>query len=107
MGRNNNNNNSRQKKSSFSVFNLFKLKRNRQVNDDAKEDAPRARRVCPSDEDTVRCVADPGIDRKAADFIDRVHRNIKIASDLERKTMAFPAATAAAAAANAANAPEA
>ena len=101
MGGNKNNN--RQKKSSSSVFNLFKLKRNRRVDDYAMEDAPSARRVWPSDEDRVRWVAEPGIDQKAADFIARVHRNINIASDSELKTIAFPATTAAAAAAAAAS----
>ncbi|PON75814.1 hypothetical protein TorRG33x02_244280 [Trema orientale] len=84
--------NSRQKKSSssasFSVFNLFKLRRTKRSGEDhypMQEDAPIARsRVWPSDEDRGRWVAEPGIDRKAEDFIAKIHRNI--ATDSERKT---------------------
>ncbi|PON69573.1 hypothetical protein PanWU01x14_086960 [Parasponia andersonii] len=88
--------NSRQKKSSssasFSVFNLFKLRRTRRSEEDhcpMQDNGPIASsRVWPRDEDRVRWVAEPGIDRKAEDFIAKIHRNI--ATDSERKTFNIP-----------------
>ena len=94
----NNNNNTRQKKSSssssFSMFGLFKLKKNRSRVEDyygaAESEARSARSVWPSDDDKGRYwpVAEPGIDRKAEDFIAKIHRNI--ATDSERKTFTIP-----------------
>ncbi|KAF3454745.1 hypothetical protein FNV43_RR05193 [Rhamnella rubrinervis] len=68
--------NSRQKKPS--LFNLFKFRKARRVDHDAMDDA---RRVWPSDEDRVRWVADPAIDRKAQDFITKTYKNIVLDSE--------------------------
>ncbi|KAL5582745.1 hypothetical protein UlMin_015195 [Ulmus minor] len=78
--------NNRQKKSS-SLFSIFMFRRSRR--EDAMEyEASSTRRVWPSDEDKVRWVADPAINRKADDFIAKIHRNI--ATDSERQTFTIP-----------------
>ncbi|KAM6597687.1 hypothetical protein CsatA_008211 [Cannabis sativa] len=94
--------NSRQRKSnstsSFSIFNMFKSKRRRSSSssDDYyhhhQEEVASARsRVWPSDEDRGRWVADPAINRKAEDFIAKIHRNI--ATDFEPKTYTISSTT--------------
>ncbi|CAN6581761.1 hypothetical protein ACFX15_032546 [Malus domestica] len=77
----------RQKKSSFSFFSMFKSRRprNRGGDDMAEDSYTSARRVWPSEEDRGRFVAEPGIDNKAAAFIDRIHKNI--VSEYECQTL--------------------
>ncbi|KGN45873.1 hypothetical protein Csa_005148 [Cucumis sativus] len=72
----------RQKKthSSFSIFSFFKSKRGRKgdvyEHGTNWEDVPSSSKVWPSDEDKgYRWVAEPGIDRKAKDYIDRIYKN--------------------------------
>uniref|UniRef100_A0A9I9D9U6 Uncharacterized protein n=1 Tax=Cucumis melo TaxID=3656 RepID=A0A9I9D9U6_CUCME len=78
----------RQKKShnsSFSFLGLFKSKRSGRKGDhyydhqqqgNSWEDFSCPSKVWPSDADKChRWVAEPGIDRKAKDYIDRIHRN--------------------------------
>ncbi|KAG6592309.1 hypothetical protein SDJN03_14658, partial [Cucurbita argyrosperma subsp. sororia] len=88
------NNQSKKSHSSFSIFNFFKFRKGR------KEDhydhggywnkMPRSGKVWPSDEDkTHRWVAEPGIDRKAKDYIDKIYRNRIFES--ERQTVTLPA----------------
>lgn len=68
--------NSRQKKSStFSVFSFFKFRKAGKGRDRPDMDDGGSR-VWPSDEDRVRWVADPAIDKKAQEFIAKIHRNI-------------------------------
>lgn len=91
---NTNTNSTKQNKSSSSFFGLFKIKRNRPRVDEyyGAEEAPSNRRVWPSDEDKGRWpVAMPGIDRRAEDFIAKIHRNI--ATDSEPKTVTLPSST--------------
>ncbi|KAM6578547.1 hypothetical protein CsatB_030384 [Cannabis sativa] len=95
--------NSRQRKSnstsSFSIFNIFKSKRRRSSSSSSddyyhhhQEEVASARsRVWPSDEDRGRWVADPAINRKAEDFIAKIHRNI--ATDFEPKTYTISSTT--------------
>lgn len=58
-----------------SFFNLFKFRKGRR-GQDMIEEAPSARNGWPRDDDKVRWVADPAINRKADDFIAKIHRNI-------------------------------
>lgn len=85
----------RQKKSSFSFFSLFKTSRRSRRGDDMVEDLyTSGRRVWPSEEDRGRWVAEPGIDNKAAAFIDRVHKSIVSESDCQTLTVNPAAGTA-------------
>lgn len=62
--------NNRQKKSSFfSIFNIFKACCSPGGDESWDEAGNYRRRICPSDEDTDSWFAEPGIDRKASDFI--------------------------------------
>ena len=68
-------NNRQQKKSSslFSFFNIFKAKRSREVvEDNLRDDPVRYHKLWPSDEDRGQYVAEPGIDRKATIYIDKI-----------------------------------
>ncbi|GFY89128.1 hypothetical protein Acr_06g0010680 [Actinidia rufa] len=70
-------NNRQQKKSSssclFSFFNMFKAKRSsKEVEDNSRDDPVRYHKLWPSDEDRGWCVAEPGIDRKATTYIDKI-----------------------------------
>lgn len=78
--------NKRQKKSSFSFFSLFKSRKPRR-GDDIEDSYLSARRVWPSEEDRGRWVAEPGIDNKAAAFIDRIHKNIVSEADCQTLTV--------------------
>ncbi|TQE06448.1 hypothetical protein C1H46_007947 [Malus baccata] len=73
----------RQKKSSCSFLSMFKLgrPRNRGGDDMAEDSYMSARRAWLSEEDKGWFVADPGIDKKVAAYIDRMHKNF----DLEYK----------------------
>ncbi|KAM1095276.1 hypothetical protein ACFX2B_010052 [Malus domestica] len=79
----------RQKKSAFSFFSMFKSKRphNRRGDDMMEDSYLSARRVWPSEEDRGRWVAEPGIDNKAAAFIDRIHKNIVSEYDCQTLTV--------------------
>ncbi|KAM1353582.1 hypothetical protein TB1_032523 [Malus domestica] len=70
----------RQKKSSFSCFSMFKWGRPRDCRwDDMMEDSyMSARRVRQREEDRGRFVADPGIDKKAAAYINRMHKKFEL-----------------------------
>ncbi|KAM7474393.1 hypothetical protein LguiB_021636 [Lonicera macranthoides] len=57
--------------SSFSVFNIFKTKRPRKV-EDASDEYVKAYKVFPSDEDRDRWVANPRIDKIATSYIDTI-----------------------------------
>ncbi|CAK9150931.1 unnamed protein product, partial [Ilex paraguariensis] len=61
--------NSRQKSSTnpFALFSFFKLKSSRPRK--FEDDSMKAYRVWPSDQDRGRYVADPGIDRRADEYI--------------------------------------
>ena len=62
--------NNRQKKSSFfSIFSIFKACCSPGWDDSWDEAGNYGRRICPSDEDRQGWVAEPGIDRKASEFI--------------------------------------
>ncbi|KAL4342085.1 hypothetical protein GQ457_08G004680 [Hibiscus cannabinus] len=64
-------------KKSFSFFSFFKAKKGRREQDyysGTGEDVWGTRKVYPSDEDnTLRVVAEPGIDKKASAFIANFH----------------------------------
>ncbi|EOY30389.1 Uncharacterized protein TCM_037619 [Theobroma cacao] len=63
-------------KKSFSFFSFFKAKKDRREDHSysAAEDVWSTRKVYPSDEDnTLRVVAEPGIDKKASAFIANFH----------------------------------
>ena len=88
------NNRSKKAHSSFSIFNFFKFRRGRKEDycdhGDYWNEMPRSGKVWPSDEDkTHRWVAEPGIDRKAKDYIDKIYRNRVFES--ERQTVTLPA----------------
>ncbi|KAI6684502.1 hypothetical protein NL676_030415 [Syzygium grande] len=73
---------------SFSFSNLFRPRRSaaaRRV-DDARDDAVAPRKIWTSDYDKGRYVAEPGIDRKATAFIDKVHESHFV--EYERLTIA-------------------
>ncbi|KAL8254983.1 hypothetical protein R6Q59_033204 [Mikania micrantha] len=57
------------KKNSFSFFNILKSKKLRQEVA-MWDDSLKAHKVYPSDQDGVRWVSEPGIDRKASAYID-------------------------------------
>ena len=57
--------------SSFSVFNIFKTKRPRKV-EDTSDEYVKAYKVFPSDDDRDRWVAKPGIDKIATSYIDTI-----------------------------------
>lgn len=88
--------NNRQKKahSSFSIFSFFKSRRGRKGDHcdhscSWPNEMPRSSKVWPSDEDKPHhWVAEPGIDRKAKDYIDRIYRNRVFES--ERQTVTVP-----------------
>ncbi|KAL6343762.1 hypothetical protein AAG906_027532 [Vitis piasezkii] len=66
--------NNRQKKSSFSfIFSIFKACCSPGGDDSWDEAGNYGRRICPSDEDRHGWVAEPGIDRKASDFINKFY----------------------------------
>ncbi|KAG6586063.1 hypothetical protein SDJN03_18796, partial [Cucurbita argyrosperma subsp. sororia] len=72
-------NNKRQKPKSpscfFSIFSLFRSRDSRKRRDETIDDM---RKVWPSDEDRDRYwVAEPGIDRKAKAYIDKIHTQIR------------------------------
>ncbi|KAL4341253.1 hypothetical protein GQ457_08G009160 [Hibiscus cannabinus] len=61
-------------KKSFSLFGFFKAKKGRIGKDQLEEDAWGTRKVYPSEEDnTLRVVAEPGIDKRASAFIANFH----------------------------------
>lgn len=62
-------NNRQKKSSSFSIFSIFKACCARSKDDSWDEAGNYRRRICPSEEDRDGWVAEPGIDRKASDFI--------------------------------------
>ncbi|KAF8038596.1 hypothetical protein BT93_B1200 [Corymbia citriodora subsp. variegata] len=61
---------------SFSFSNFFKPKKTttRRVND-GRDEPLAPRKIWTSDSDKGRYVAEPGIDRKAAAFIEKIHEN--------------------------------
>ncbi|KVH88092.1 hypothetical protein Ccrd_024521 [Cynara cardunculus var. scolymus] len=62
---------SKQQKSFFSFFSIFRSQKARR--DEGKfDDILKAYRVYPSDQDGVRWVADPAIDRKASSYISSI-----------------------------------
>ena len=62
--------NNRQKKpSSFSIFSIFKSFCSSGRDNSWDEAGNYGRRICPRDDDIYGWVAEPGIDRKASDFI--------------------------------------
>lgn len=61
-----------QKKTSFAILNIFKTKKTRGDRDDAWDDSLKAYKVFPSDQDGVRWVAEPGIDKRAGAYIDTI-----------------------------------
>ena len=66
--------NNRQKKSSFSfILSIFKACCSPGGDDSLDEAGNYGRRICPSDEDRHGWVAEPGIDRKASDFINKFY----------------------------------
>ncbi|KAB2621704.1 hypothetical protein D8674_023886 [Pyrus ussuriensis x Pyrus communis] len=69
----------RQKKSSISCFSMFKWGRPRdRRGDDMMEDSYMSEgRVWAGDEDRGECVAEPGINNKAAAFIDRIRKKFE------------------------------
>ncbi|BFG30334.1 hypothetical protein CerSpe_166080 [Prunus speciosa] len=76
--------NNRQKTSSSSFFSLFKWRRPRRGDDMlaipalvVEDSYTSVGRVLHSVEDSIRGVAEPGIDDKAAAFIRRKHKNIE------------------------------
>ncbi|KAG6592317.1 hypothetical protein SDJN03_14663, partial [Cucurbita argyrosperma subsp. sororia] len=78
--------------SSFSIFNFFKFRRGRKEDhcnhSGCWNEMPRSNKVWPSDEDKIHCwVAEPGIDRKAKDYIDRIYRNRAFESKLQTVTL--------------------
>lgn len=87
----------RQKKaqSSFSIFNLFRSRKARKGDDhqcdldhDCCAEISRSSKVWPSDEDkTHRWVAEPGIDRRAKDYIDKIYRNRVLESERQTFTI--------------------
>ncbi|KAG6592308.1 hypothetical protein SDJN03_14654, partial [Cucurbita argyrosperma subsp. sororia] len=88
------NNRSKKAHSSFSIFNFFKSRRSRKEDhcdhSGGWDEIPRSSKIWPSDEDKIhRWVAEPGIDRKAKDYIDRIYRNRVFES--ERQTVTLPA----------------
>ncbi|KAG6592307.1 hypothetical protein SDJN03_14653, partial [Cucurbita argyrosperma subsp. sororia] len=88
------NNRSKKAHSSFSIFNFFKFRRGRKEDhcdhSGYWDEMPRSSKVWPSDEDKAhRWVAEPGIDRKAKDYIDKIYRNHVFQS--ERQTVTLPA----------------
>ncbi|KAJ9181713.1 hypothetical protein P3X46_005780 [Hevea brasiliensis] len=76
----------RRKPSCFSIFNIFKACCSH-GSDDISEDGFYVRRICPSDEDGRRWIADPGIDGRASAFIARFYETR--VSDPERQTLAL------------------
>ncbi|KAK1434507.1 hypothetical protein QVD17_00250 [Tagetes erecta] len=56
------------KKQSFSFFSIFKSKKAR-GDDKTWDDSLKAYKVYPSDQDGVRWVSEPGIDKKASAYI--------------------------------------
>ncbi|KAJ0013181.1 hypothetical protein Pint_21853 [Pistacia integerrima] len=68
---------SNKQKKGFSLFSMFKPKKpGRSSAESAREDnTGSGRRVWPSDEDKGSWVADPRINRKATDFITKIHNN--------------------------------
>ncbi|KAK9288821.1 hypothetical protein L1049_017286 [Liquidambar formosana] len=66
--------NNRQRKSSsfLSIFNIFKACCSH-GRDDTWDEGGNVRRICPSDEDRGRWIAEPGIDWKASAFIARFY----------------------------------
>lgn len=72
---------------SFSFSSMFKPRRmtTRRV-DDARDDAMAPRKIWKSDYDKGRYVGEPGIDQKAAAFIEKVH--VSCSMEHERPTIA-------------------
>ncbi|KAJ9699979.1 hypothetical protein PVL29_005694 [Vitis rotundifolia] len=62
-------NNGQKKSSFFSIFSIFKACCSPSWDDTWDEAGNNGRRICPSDEDRHGWVAEPGIDRKASEFI--------------------------------------
>ena len=66
--------NGRQKKFSFfSIFSIFKAFCSPGGDDTSDEEGNYRRRICPSNDDRDGWLAEPGIDRKASDFIARFY----------------------------------
>lgn len=87
--------NQRQKKahSSFSIFSFFKSKKARKGGDLYNHggtwgEASSSNKVWPSDEDKAHhWVAEPGIDRKSKDYIDRIYRNRTLETEQQTVTI--------------------
>ena len=75
--------------SSFSFFGFFKSKRARKGEHYEHDELSCPTKVWPSDADKChRWVAEPGIDRKAKDYIDRIHRNRVLETERQTVTVA-------------------
>ncbi|KAI3770631.1 hypothetical protein L6452_01771 [Arctium lappa] len=61
-----------QKKTSFAILNIFKTKKAQGDQEDAWDDSLKAYKVFPSDQDGVRWVAEPGIDKRASAYINSI-----------------------------------
>ncbi|KAL4556332.1 hypothetical protein LXL04_038980 [Taraxacum kok-saghyz] len=61
-----------QKKPSFTILNIFKAKKARGNEDAEWEEYVKAYKVFSSDQDGVRWVAEPGIDKRAGAYIDNI-----------------------------------
>ncbi|VVA28831.1 PREDICTED: CICLE_v10013220mg [Prunus dulcis] len=94
--------NNRQKTpSSSSFFSLFKSRRPRRGGDElaisalvVEESYKSVGKVWHSVEDRGRWVAEPGIDDKAAAFIDRIHKKIASESDVQPQLSVNPTGNA-------------
>ncbi|KAJ9551105.1 hypothetical protein OSB04_015150 [Centaurea solstitialis] len=58
-----------QRKSSFSLFDIFKVKKSERRGEDTWDDSMKAYKVYPSDQDRAGHWADPRIDSKATAYI--------------------------------------
>ncbi|KAF9619553.1 hypothetical protein IFM89_007380 [Coptis chinensis] len=70
----------------FSIFNIFKSRRSREIDDMGLDEAVNVRKVRPSDDDKDCWVAEQDIDRKVSAFIARFHESR--VSDPDRQTVA-------------------
>ncbi|KAK1440501.1 hypothetical protein QVD17_06329 [Tagetes erecta] len=58
------------KKTPFAILNIFKTKKTKGDHEDVWDDSLKAYKVFPSDQDGVRWVAEPDIDKRAGAYID-------------------------------------
>ena len=65
----------RKSSSSFSICNIFKVcfSSGSSSREEYWDESGYVRRICPSDEDRGLWIAEPGIDRKATELIDRFY----------------------------------